>query len=195
MPIALTLPEIRERMAAHRPEPYAGTAPRHAAVATILRQGATQPEVLLIRRAVRQGDPWSGHIAFPGGHRDSTDTDLLTTARRETLEEVGLDLAQHELLGQLDDHPATASGRFMGMVITPFVFALRSEPELRLNHEVDGVLWAPLASMARGEIDTRYELVYEDRTLQLPGYAVQDATVWGLTHRMLENFFTTLGRG
>jgi len=195
MPIALTLPEIRERLAAHRPAPYAGASSRHAAVATILRQGDGQPEVLLIRRAVRQGDPWSGHMAFPGGHRDPQDPDLLATARRETLEEVGLDLSQHELLGQLDDHPATAAGRFMGMVITPFVFSLRGEPEFVLNHEVDSLVWAPLLSMARGEIDTDYELNYEGRAVRLPAYDVRGATVWGLTHRMLENFFTTLGRG
>jgi 8-oxo-dGTP pyrophosphatase MutT (NUDIX family) len=195
MAMALTLPEIRERLAAHRPSAYEGPASRHAAVATILRQGAGEPEVLLIRRATRQGDPWSGHMAFPGGHRDPEDADLLETARRETLEEVGLDLSQHELLGRLDDHPATAAGRFVGIVITPFVFALQGEPAFTLNDEVEGLVWAPLARMARGEIDSSHDFVREGRSVRLPAYDVQGATVWGLTHRMLENFFETLGRG
>src|ERR1700682_285931 len=46
-----------------------GDAPR-AAVAAVLRAGTTGPEILFIERAKREGDPWSGHMAFPGGRRD-----------------------------------------------------------------------------------------------------------------------------
>ena len=51
------------------------------------------PEVLFIRRASRHGDRWTGHVAFPGGKRDPEDVSDRAAAERETLEEVGLDLA------------------------------------------------------------------------------------------------------
>ena len=184
---------IRERLRAYAPRRYVGPAPeRWAAVAAVLRPGADGAEVLLIRRAERAGDPWSGHISFPGGHRAATDTDLLETARRETREEVGLDLDTHELLGSLDEHAATARGRFMGMVIAPYVFAIEGRPTLAPNHEVEEMLWAPLGPIVRGERDTVREIDHAGERRVFPGYGVGDYVVWGLTHRMLKDLLDML---
>ena len=49
-------------------------------------------QVLLIERSKNKNDPWSGHMAFPGGRYQDNDQDILSTAIRETLEEIGLDL-------------------------------------------------------------------------------------------------------
>ena len=78
---------------------------RWAAVALVLRgQSARNAELLFIRRAERVGDPWSGHVAFPGGRRDDADTSLELTARRETREELSLELdTAARLIGVLDD--------------------------------------------------------------------------------------------
>ena len=117
--------DLRERIA-RRPErnaspdpmwqlPAADKAaaePKRAAVAAVLRPGSNGPEVLLIRRAEHPNDPWSGHMAFPGGREDPCDADLFGTAVRETLEEVALDLTTNAaLLGTLDDLPAVARGK------------------------------------------------------------------------------------
>ncbi|MEZ5557393.1 MAG: hypothetical protein R3E86_02440, partial [Pseudomonadales bacterium] len=72
---------IRERVAGHQPETFApGDNTRQAAVAVILREvpaaGDCQTEILFIQRAQKDGDPWSGHMAFPGGHLDPTDAHL-----------------------------------------------------------------------------------------------------------------------
>lgn len=157
--------------------------------------GELQPletEVLLIRRADRQGDPWSGQMAFPGGHMDVSDPHILATAMRETLEEVGLDLSQHELIGALDEHAATYQGVFTGMVIAPFVFALRHDVELQPNHEVASVIWAPLGQMARGELDVKHELSRNGETMHFPGFGIGPHVVWGLTHRMIQSLFEGL---
>lgn len=159
--------------------------PRQAAVAAILRAVEGDTEVLLIRRAERAGDPWSGHMAFPGGHREPIDVDLKATAIRETMEEVGLDLRDHDYLGQLDEIPATARGKSLGMVIAPFVFALRAEPVLKPNGEVAGLVWGRLGQMVRGEIDAIKELSYEGELRRLPAFKVDDNIVWGMTHNML----------
>ena len=186
------LPTIAARLAARSPQRYAGEAARWAAVAAVLRRGRLDTELLLIRRAERDGDPWSGHMALPGGHRHADDKDLLATAIRETREEVGIDLGEHMLLGALDEHAATARGRFMGMVIAPFVFGLRRDVELSPNHEVAELLWAPLGRMARGETDVVKELSRDGELMRFAGFGVGEHVVWGLTHRVLSSFFATL---
>lgn len=56
------------------------------------------PEVLFIKRATRKGDRWTGHIALPGGKRDPEDEDDLSTAIRETSEEIGLDMTTDDYI-------------------------------------------------------------------------------------------------
>ena len=188
----LALPAIEARLRGHTPLRFTGKAERRAAVAAVLRRGPVDTELLLIRRAEREGDPWSGHMALPGGHLQAGDADLLATALRETREEVGIDLREHELLGALDEHPATAQGKFTGIVIAPFVFALRRDVELRPNHEVADLFWASIGRMARGESDAVKELQRDGRLVRFPGFGVGEHVVWGLTHRMLQSFFATL---
>ena len=216
------LARIRERLGAHQParlvararalestprsssgasvsEPSAegrrDEAVRAAVVAAVLRAGERGPEVLLIRRAEREGDPWSGHMAFPGGRREPRDPDLLTTARRETCEEVGLALAgpHAELLGQIDDLEAVAHGRRTGLVIRPFVFLVEGEVSLRPDaREVAEALWIPIGPLARGERDTRIPYRYEGRAISLPAYDHEGRVVWGLTYRMLRSLFAVI---
>ena len=189
--------QLRAREVSRRAEIAAeAEAPRRAAVAAILRPSGPDTEVLLIRRAERPGDPWSGHMAFPGGHYEPVDTDLRATAMRETLEEVALDLREHEYLGQLDAVNATARGRFVGMTITPHVFALGDAPlVLRPNHEVAELLWGSLGKMFRGEIDAVKEISYDGEKLSLPAFLVKDQLVWGMTHGMLRALFALLQTG
>ena len=168
---------------------------RKAAVAAILRpsaRGTRETEVLLIRRAERAGDPWSGHMAFPGGHQEPGDPDSYSTALRETLEEIALDLRQHEYLGQLDEVPATIRGLRVGISIAPHVFAMHGDPTLRPNYEVAEIVWGELGQMARGEVDVTKEWKYEGESQQAPAFRVDGHIVWGLTHRMLMSLFDVL---
>ncbi len=173
------------------------TPDREASVAAVLRAppGGGEAEILLIRRADNPDDPWSGHMAFPGGRRDASDASLLATAMRETREEVGLDLASHgAVLARLPDVPAVVRGRRLGMTIAAFVFAIRSEGEALLlpNHEVAETIWTPLGSIARGEGATIFPYTHEGEVLQLPAVTVSGHVVWGLTFQMLHALFETL---
>lgn len=175
---------------------------RYAAVSAILRPGGVEgPEVLLIRRAERPSDPWSGHMAFPGGRREPRDADLRATAVRETREEVGLDLDVHgELLGRLDDAiPGSARGLISGLVVKPYVWLVREVPALVPSGvEVDEIHWAPIAPMLRGERDAHHDYVWKGQPMRFPGFRVGEGdhvrVVWGLTHRMLTTLFARLER-
>jgi 8-oxo-dGTP pyrophosphatase MutT (NUDIX family) len=185
------LPALRARLLAS--EPREATGSKRAAVAAVLLPREAALEVLFIRRAERAGDLWSGHMAFPGGRSEPEDASLLDTAIRETREEVGLDLAVHgELVGRLEDLPAIGRGKEQGMVVTPFVFVLRDEPVLQLNHEVVEVVWAKLALLYEGAVDTTIDYPFEGKSLTLPGYRVGEHIVWGMTHRMLGFLFDAI---
>ncbi len=194
MPDAFDLATIAARLAPTRSAPHHPPEGPGAAVAAVLREGTAGAEVLLIRRAERAGDPWSGHMAFPGGRRDPADRDLHATAVRETREEVGLDLdADGRLLGRLADMDAIARARRTGLTITPFVFALeRDVPLTFADGEVAEALWAPLAPLARGEGAGTVPYQREGRTVELPCWHVQGRVVWGLTYWMLQSLFEAL---
>jgi 8-oxo-dGTP pyrophosphatase MutT (NUDIX family) len=100
------LTALAARLARGEATEDAGASGRQAAVAAVLRAppDGGDAEILLMRRAERHGDPWSGHMAFPGGRREEGDATLLDTAIREAREEVGLDLRAHgTLLARLPD--------------------------------------------------------------------------------------------
>ena len=165
-----------------------------AAVAAIFQERAGEIDVLLIRRSKSPNDPWSGHMAFPGGRMERSDPGLLETAYRETFEEIGLDLRTHaDMLGRLDDLWSTARGRRSGLIIAPFIFLVRPPfPPLILNNEVEAVVWASLAPLWSGEAATTLPYGDEGCIVELPALRVGQDVVWGLTHRMLQDMFTLL---
>jgi 8-oxo-dGTP pyrophosphatase MutT (NUDIX family) len=178
---------IRGLLDQRGPAPPPKLGERYASVAVVLRDSARGIETLLIKRAQVEGDPWAGHMAFPGGRHDPGDPDLVSTARRETLEEVGLDLdADASYLGRLELVPAIARGRLVGLTIAPFVFHLTGTPALSPNREVVEVVWAPLGELVRGENATVVRYGVEGQTIELPAWDFEGRVVWGLTYRMLQ---------
>jgi 8-oxo-dGTP pyrophosphatase MutT (NUDIX family) len=168
---------------------------RHAAVAAILRasEPGDEAEILLLQRAEHPSDPWSGHMALPGGRRDPGDETLVSTAVRETKEEIGIDLDAHGmLLARLPDVPAVARGKRTGLVVAVFVFALRQDVPLTPNHEVAAAMWTPLVPLARGDTAGTFPYVHEGKRLELPCFRVGERVVWGLTYVMLQSLFEAI---
>lgn len=159
-----------------------------AAVAAVLRPGPDAGEILFIRRAEREGDPWSGHMAFPGGRRDTADPTLLSTAIRETNEELALDLGRHgDLVARLPGVQAMSKSKALDLVVVPFVFVVRGNVALTPNEEVAETLWAPLGPLLRGEGRKPFPYDWNGVIYQLPSFEIEGRIVWGLTHRMLES--------
>lgn len=170
--------------------PLSGSA-RHAAVALIL-WGETG-ELLLIRRAEDPRDPWSGHMALPGGRHEKKDGDLVTTAIRETAEEVGITLRAEDSLGALPRVRARSRAKIEPLEVTPFVFRLSGERPLTiLNHEVAEVLWFRFSEITAPERKTEFSLVHEGKTLRLPAIQVNEHKIWGLTYGILSSLLSFL---
>lgn len=192
--MTLSIAGVREALRKTSPAPPSEPqGPFAAAVATILRDGPSGLEVLFIRRAEREGDPWSGHMAFPGGRREPHDLDLLATAIRETIEEIGVDLREHaELVGVLEDQDATGRRTRGPLPTRPFVFELLRTPSVVLSPEVTEVVWAPVEPLYRGLAKTSIDINYKGDPYTLPAWDVEGRIVWGLTYRMLSTLFGRL---
>jgi 8-oxo-dGTP pyrophosphatase MutT (NUDIX family) len=143
------------------------SAPARAAVAVILRERGQQVELLFIERASRAGDPWSGHMAFPGGRVGPGDDGTRQAAERETLEEVGLCLARSTHLGRLDDLEGRPRVR-EGIVVSAHVYHVADPGPLTPNHEVREAFWFPISGLLERERHVTYpHATYGGK--QLPG--------------------------
>ncbi len=164
---------------------------RHAAVALILRLADDgDVELLMIRRASYPGDPWSGHIALPGGRHEPGDTSLEETAIRETMEELAVDLASTgRLIGTLDEvHPRTP--RLPSLIIRPFVFVAPRHITIATSPEVAEAFWVPVSQLEHPSVSG--EATFIDRGIERTerSFRLGDHVVWGLTERILRQFIT-----
>jgi 8-oxo-dGTP pyrophosphatase MutT (NUDIX family) len=154
---------------------------RRAAVAVVLHDAAS-PRVLLMKRAERTGDPWSGHISLPGGGYHASDGDLRVTAIREAREELGIELDAARLLGHFEPlHPMSSR---TGIEVTPFVFATEAVLEPVCGPEALAAFWLPLDLAASGALDGTYR--YPATDVAFPSWTYEGHVVWGLTRRILD---------
>lgn len=173
-----------------RPARRAARSPgvHEAAVALVLRPRETV-ELLLIQRAIHESDPWSGHMAFPGGRRDPTDPDLIATAFRETSEETGVALARTgELIGALDE-VEPSSPRLPPVLIAPFVTSVPPDTDAVPNpREVQATIWVPLSALRDESAATSILVRLEEGDLSFPALRYRHYEIWGLTRRILLQF-------
>lgn len=166
---------------------------RRAAVVLTLRGAPSgELEMLLIKRATYEGDPWSGHIALPGGRQEPDDPSLEATAVRETREEIGIDLARDGcIIGSLDDvRPRTV--RIPSIVISPFVALLARDVPLVLSEEVAEAFWVPLAVFQAPDAVRDVVLQLEDAPRTVKSFQHGGYIIWGLTERILEQLLQVL---
>ncbi len=160
---------------------------KRAAVAISLRLGVSGPEMLMIQRAVREGDPWSGHMAFPGGRKDASDATDVACAKRETREEIGFDLDTYgELICQLSDVNTGWRADRPEMLVAPFIFRVDSTPDFELNHEVDDTLWVPLSFLLDDANRSRHQWDWRGEVLESDAFTYDNRLIWGLSLMMID---------
>lgn len=163
-----------------------------ASVAVVLSERSEALSVLLVRRAARRGDPWSGHLAFPGGVAGSGESSV-ETAIRETREETGLELGAARRMGRLSDRVTLSHGGTHLLVVTPWVFGSSPLSELRLGPEVASVHSVDLAEVCRARARLRSWRRWLGHLHPSAGYRVAGTELWGLTLRMLDELCRASG--
>ncbi len=187
----ITFELLHERLSARPPARIKDPWAVQAAVALVLVPAGDHFEALFIRRAEVEGDPWSGHMALPGGRRQPDDGDLADTAIRETAEETGIVLSRDQMLGELDEYKPRAA-HLPRITVRPFVFAVDRRPDIILSDEVAESFWIPVADlqMSRREV----EIEVQGAILKVPAFVLGANVVWGLTERILTPFIDLLTR-
>ncbi len=183
----LEIEQIRKRLSSHQPQPVEQESDRYAAVAMLLRKTNQSTEVLLIRRAELDKDPWSGDLGFPGGRIEERDQSPRAAAERETWEEIGFCLNEQNYLGQSDD----LAGAYLSVHISCFVYQVDRNVQFKLNGEVVDLFWVPLQALLDPLRNQQLTFFYRGQDRTHPAIKLSEWTerpLWGITYRLLDNF-------
>jgi 8-oxo-dGTP pyrophosphatase MutT (NUDIX family) len=185
---------IETRLSRHKPiKKWFKRFRQRSAVAMILKIKAGELHILMIKRAEREGDPWSGHMAFPGGRMDPEDAHGFAVAVRETSEEVGLTLLDEDLcIGRLSEINARHKRGSLGMAVSPFVFKLERDVDLTPNYEVAEVVWVPLEFLMDPDNREQMTWQYKGAEFPMPCYMFQGRRIWGLSLMMLDELLDVI---
>lgn len=190
-----TLDHLRTALATYQPrlvERSEWPEHTHAAVALLIRQCRHGIEVLFILRAEYAGDPWSGNIAFPGGHIESDDDTVRAAAERETLEEIGIDLQREEFLGRLDD----VAGAHLPVIVSCFAYAVSESTPIIANQEINQTFWVPFANLSDPNRQRQHYVTFRGEQLERPAIDLLGpgrTVLWGITYRLVSHFMQLAG--
>lgn len=158
------------------------------AVSVLLKEEAEDLWLLMIERGENPRDPWSGQMAFPGGHADPQDRTLLETAARETLEEVGINIRDQEFLGCLHNlEPRNAP-----MLVTPFVFLLSEEAHPATSEEAKEILWVPMSFLLSSANVSSIMINIGHQEVPMGCYRYLDHTIWGMSFRIIREIVSKI---
>jgi len=182
------LQQIRSFLAGYQPVRLSVDETTPAAVLLLLYEKDGEPHILLTRRT-DYVEHHKGETSFPGGAFDSDDGDLLTTALRETEEEIGVRRQDVEVLGRLDDIVTITE-----FLVSPFVGVLASPdyPFVLNAHEVAELVEVPLRHLLDERNLERAVRQLHDRPVAILTYLYGDHRIWGATARILKGFLDHL---
>lgn len=131
-----------------------------------------------------------GQVSLPGGKREDSDSDLIETAIRETYEEMGVKISDHNVLGSLTDLNVTASN----FIVKPVVSILDYKPDFIADpREVEHIFHAEIQHLLHPKTLRETELkVAQEIRLKAPFFDIEDKVVWGATAMILSEFVEIL---
>ena len=153
-----------------------------------------EPVLLMMRRAQRVGDPWSGHVSFPGGRVDHRDESTRAAALRELQEETGISANTHLTpMGRLSDLLTREHGRLRPMVVSPYVYRTSEAVALEPSLEAAKLWWEPISHLV--DPNRRKPMVWRPVgvPLRVASVNVGGDRLWGLSLMMVDELIRATG--
>lgn len=171
--------QLMSRLQQHAPRAIDAELPE-AGILVPLTRNDDNPEIILTRRA-QHLSTHKGQVAFPGGKFDLEDGTLLTTALRETHEEIGVAPQKVDVLGQLSQVVS-----LHGIRVTPYVGLVDADVDLQPNlAELDSIFKVPVNYIMDAEPKRRDRMTYKGMALSVPSYDYayegEQYEIWGLS--------------
>ncbi len=183
---------VLERLAqvlAHQQEPVPSDSKKpRGAVAILIKKENDDLWLLMIRRRENPKDPWSGQMAFPGGHSDPQDRTLFDTVRRETIEEVGIDLSGHRFLGCLPN----VQTKNVPMIVSPFVFVGLGKARPTTSREATEIVWVPISFLANPKNISSVMLPIRGVNVLLGSYNYSGHVIWGMSFGIIQEIISIM---
>jgi 8-oxo-dGTP pyrophosphatase MutT (NUDIX family) len=192
--VPFTIEQIREALGRHQPAIVAREVDHaEAAVALVLAGSGADLSLCAIRRAEHPLDPWSGHMALPGGRSSPEDLSPRAAAERETLEEVGIALSAEHWIGPLSDVLVRLGGGDRRMIVSPYVYYVGEEHlPFAPSDEVAEAYWIPLGHLWDPRNASHLEWERSGARLLYPAIRFREHSIWGITFRVLTLFSDVL---
>ena len=152
---------------------------RRAAVALILFHDEQACLHLLLIQRAKGLKHHPAQVGFPGGRREESDLDDWATAKRETAEEVGLQLRDHHLISALAPY-----GSGSGFWVQPHLCYV---PDLSLEtltldrNEIDLVFSVPVTQLVSPQFSALGSFIHDGHKRYWAKYDTQPAVLWGLS--------------
>jgi 8-oxo-dGTP pyrophosphatase MutT (NUDIX family) len=170
---------LKRKLSAFQPSSLDGRERMRASVLIPVLSKDGGAHILLTKRTEKV-KYHKGEISFPGGTYEEGDGDALTTATRESMEEIGLRPEDVEIVGRLDD-----INTFTGFMVTPYVGLIPFPYDFTLSpDEVSYLIYLPFSYL----MTSRYRLESAElngRNRQAPAIYYEGERIWGATCRML----------
>lgn len=148
--------------------------------------------IALTQRASKYAnDKHKGQMSFPGGKMEAMDDSLITTALRETEEEIGVPRESITILGELTPFYIPVSN----FVVQPVVGLVERKPSFVLEeNEVTELVSESVARLCSDKLKFVKDIsISKQLTLKrVPYFDVEGKVVWGATAMMLNEFVTLL---
>jgi 8-oxo-dGTP pyrophosphatase MutT (NUDIX family) len=205
--VAITVEHLRQRLAATcKPDnPLDVVTPRGAyrwpegmldkIAATLKPAGVLIPvrmygnglSVLLTQRSAALKHH-AGQVSFPGGSMEEADDDVVSTALRETREEIGIGEDDVSIIGYLETMPTVS-----GFAVSPAVGLIDGKIDLTIDKtEVEYVFEVPLEFLLDDDNHRMVQREWQGLSFSMVEFHYAEQRIWGATAQMLLRFLNII---
>ncbi len=161
---------------------------KKSSILILIYPDAGEIMTVLIQRPKYHG-VHSGQISFPGGKFEKCDKNIIQTALREANEEIGINISEVEILGNLSELYIPPSN----FIVTPVVAYTNIKPEFKIDKkEVVETIEIKLSELQNKNTVQKKTIEVRGTKMEVPCYFIQEKIIWGATAMIISELLKLL---